>query len=334
MILFIGATDTGKTTLCAAVARAAFAAGRRVAIVDADPGQSEIGPPTTVGLGIPAAPFARLSDLRPHALAFVGSPSPLPGLLEWAIGTRRLVACAVDREADLILVDLPGMISPPFGVRLHLALIDAIRPKTCLLLERQAELRAIRRGISSSVATIPIPVSPAAHAKTVVVRRLRRASRWTNYFEGARSIDFGVDSGTLSGGQFFVGAALLPSAMAALQQNVVTRILYVERGDDAIRIMTATPPSVDDLTAMAKRFGRRKVLCLDAHRLKGLVVGLNDSRGDTLALGLVERIDFLRRVVTFSTPWRSPEAICGIVWGLTRVGTGGVELDPLRHGEL
>ena len=45
MVLVIGATDTGKSTFCRYLADYALAAGRKVACVDADIGQSGIGPP-------------------------------------------------------------------------------------------------------------------------------------------------------------------------------------------------------------------------------------------------------------------------------------------------
>ena len=47
----IGEVNSGKTTLVARLASALFARGRSVGVLDADVGQSEIGPPTTVGLG-------------------------------------------------------------------------------------------------------------------------------------------------------------------------------------------------------------------------------------------------------------------------------------------
>ena len=47
--MVVGASDTGKTTLTAYLAGALAARGETVAVVDADVGQSEIGPPTTVG---------------------------------------------------------------------------------------------------------------------------------------------------------------------------------------------------------------------------------------------------------------------------------------------
>ena len=75
--MFLGASDTGKTTcLRVAAAHLARAGLLPLAIVDADLGQSTIGPPTTVGLtlvtkeNVPALLSGRLAC---HAMRFVGA---------------------------------------------------------------------------------------------------------------------------------------------------------------------------------------------------------------------------------------------------------------------
>ena len=68
VVVVIGESDTGKTTLVTALANAAFARGFGVGIVDADLGQSEIGPPTTIGLGRVRGPLARMGDAEQIAL--------------------------------------------------------------------------------------------------------------------------------------------------------------------------------------------------------------------------------------------------------------------------
>jgi polynucleotide 5'-kinase involved in rRNA processing len=61
IVLVLGARDTGKTTLVTYLAHALLADGGSVVVVDADLGQSEIGPPTTVGLGYLRGRVARLA---------------------------------------------------------------------------------------------------------------------------------------------------------------------------------------------------------------------------------------------------------------------------------
>ncbi len=69
VVMLLGASDSGKTTLGRILAEKLTAAGRTVGLVDGDVGQSSIGPPTTVGLAIlppdhrfPVSPVPRFSD--------------------------------------------------------------------------------------------------------------------------------------------------------------------------------------------------------------------------------------------------------------------------------
>jgi polynucleotide 5'-hydroxyl-kinase GRC3/NOL9 len=116
--LVLGATDTGKTTLVTRLAGALAAAGRSVGVVDADLGQSDVGPPTTVGLGRVRQPIAHLADAELIALEFLGATSPARCMRETAEATARLVRRALDLGCDRVLVDTSGLVAGPFGVAL------------------------------------------------------------------------------------------------------------------------------------------------------------------------------------------------------------------------
>jgi polynucleotide 5'-hydroxyl-kinase GRC3/NOL9 len=77
----IGASDSGKTTWIGVAARHLIGADRLpLAIVDADVGQSTVGPPSTIALTLlhePTIEFA-MDCLPCHALCFIG-PSRLRG---------------------------------------------------------------------------------------------------------------------------------------------------------------------------------------------------------------------------------------------------------------
>lgn len=83
--LLLGATDRGKTTFAALAARILTSEIERVAVVDADIGQSEIGPPGTVGVAWALPEATRLRDLTPSATFFVGAFGPPPVALELVV---------------------------------------------------------------------------------------------------------------------------------------------------------------------------------------------------------------------------------------------------------
>ena len=145
--MFLGASDTGKTTcLRVAAAHLARAGLLPLAIVDADIGQSTIGPPTTVGLTLvtkenePALLFGRLVC---HAMRFVGALSPVGHLLQTIVATKRLVDKALRRGARAVLVDTTGLVGQNVGFQLKLNKIELLEPRHIVALQRETELEAV-----------------------------------------------------------------------------------------------------------------------------------------------------------------------------------------------
>ncbi len=135
-ILLIGGTDTGKTTFLTWLANTLRAQGQRIAIVDADVGQSSLGPPTTIGLGLVLQPFQSLQELTPAALYFVGSTSPRGHFLPIVIGTKCMVDRARRSEVDQVLVDTCGFIGNDGGQALKRSQIDLVHPDMVVCLQR------------------------------------------------------------------------------------------------------------------------------------------------------------------------------------------------------
>jgi len=139
----IGASDAGKTTLVATLAGELASRGARVGIVDSDVGQSEIGPPTTVGLGRIAGPVARIAEATPVALQFVGVSSPARDIRGVVEATRRMTDRARAEGLEPILVDTSGLVTGWPGRLLKQRKIEAIDPDLLLVLEREDECAPI-----------------------------------------------------------------------------------------------------------------------------------------------------------------------------------------------
>src|SRR5919109_4035532 len=126
--VIVGAGDTGKTTLAAQLASALAARGARVAVVDADVGQSEIGPPATVGLGAVSRRLGRLRDADLIALEFIGDTSPVRRIGQTADATGRLVRRALAEGFAHVIVDTGGLVEGALGLALKRAKLRAADP--------------------------------------------------------------------------------------------------------------------------------------------------------------------------------------------------------------
>src|SRR5437868_9368344 len=90
-VALIGPPDSGKSTFALALANRLAEAGRPAAVIDADVGQSEIGPPGAIGMARVERPVGALSEVRVRGLAFGGDISPFGHLMPVTLGTLLLL---------------------------------------------------------------------------------------------------------------------------------------------------------------------------------------------------------------------------------------------------
>nr|MDQ2686464.1 hypothetical protein [Armatimonadota bacterium] len=143
-VLLLGATDSGKTTFVWDATQALLRAGRTVAVVDCDLGQSEIGPPGTLGVGF-AEPtnldaLRSLRHLTPVASYFIGAMSPVRHTLDVCVGACQMTRVAKKRRPDVTLIDTCGWTLGPAACRFKRHLTELLVPHTVFAFARGAEL--------------------------------------------------------------------------------------------------------------------------------------------------------------------------------------------------
>lgn len=181
----VGGVDTGKTSFANRLARAALEAGYETAIVDADLGQSTIGPPTTVGLKLLGsvadleAGSSTGSEHRPDAMAFVGSVSPRGHFLPLVVGTAKLVMRAIELGARAIVVDTSGLVAGVAGQMLKLTKAELCRPHHVVALARGGELEPVTGVLERflSVDVVELGVHPEIRVRSVDERATYREER-------------------------------------------------------------------------------------------------------------------------------------------------------------
>ena len=184
--VLIGGLDSGKSSLCRAIADVALDMGRAVAYLDADLGQKVVGPPTVVTLRMLHDP----SDLEPDklsvpdALYFVGATSPQGQLLPLVVGTRRLLEKARSGGADLVVVDTSGLVAGVYGQILKYHQVELLQPDIVVGLQRGEELAPllgiIQRFFPCEV--VSLPVLAAIRHTSVEERASNRVEAFRRYF--------------------------------------------------------------------------------------------------------------------------------------------------------
>jgi polynucleotide 5'-hydroxyl-kinase GRC3/NOL9 len=184
--LVLGGLDSGKTTLCRAIARAALEAGHTVGYLDGDVGQKTVGPPASVGLRMLREPSDDEPDslARFDAMSFVGATSPQGQLLPLVVGLGRLQARAWEEGADLVVVDTGGLVSGVYGQILKFHKVELLQPDIVIGLQRGEELDPIlgivQRFFPADV--LALPVHPDVQPTSVDERSMRREEAFRRYF--------------------------------------------------------------------------------------------------------------------------------------------------------
>ena len=176
-VMVMGAMDTGKSTLSRLIISAGLEQGRLVAYVDADVGQSTVGPPTCAGLKWLREPSDLDAIDRADELQFVGSTTPERLVLPHVVATSALVTLARER-ADLVVIDTTGTVSGVVGETLKYYKTELCRPDKVVALQRGTEMEPIvgmlRRFFSAEVIVsgvdpevLPVPPDQRAAQRTV-----------------------------------------------------------------------------------------------------------------------------------------------------------------------
>lgn len=291
--MVVGASDSGKTTWISLAARRLVQGGNLpFAIVDADIGQSTIGPPAAIGLAAlkeEATPELRIDSLPCLGLFFVGSVSPPGHLLQILVGSKRLVDTAIRSGVGTVLVDTTGLIDQAPGFQLKLRKIELIGPRHLVAIQRGEELESLLTVVAGrpGLRIHRLQISPSARVRAPTERARYRSDRFAAYFAGARRLALEVERLIVlapPGGRL---AAKIGSPSPLLQPNILRR---------------------EDLI--------------------GLLIGLHDSANETLGLGICEDLSRDNHHIYVRTPVAATAAIRILQLGnvyLNEQGDGGTD---------
>jgi len=334
LALVIGPPDTGKTTFCRVLALQALAQGRSVAIVDADTGQSELGPPSCVSVAVLQAPFERLSDLQPDMTAFVGSVSPRYGTIEHLAAVCRAVGYARSRHPDLIVCDTTGYVRGLTAKRLKRAKIEALQPEHVVRLSRRppatgSEAPPKRPEIHD------LPVPAAIVPKPPPLRARRREARFERVFAASVVRAWALDSVQLHGTWLGSGKPLMAAALAQLSRRLRAATRYGEVSSGHLGIVVGAMPRRDAVEQAARElYGAADVSVTHEANLDQLLVGLHDGEGAFVGLGRITAVDWAGRALHIATATHSHAIVRSIHFGLVRVNASGQTLGVLWPGDV
>jgi polynucleotide 5'-hydroxyl-kinase GRC3/NOL9 len=189
-LMVIGAPDVGKSTFARYLFERLQSSGICPAFLDGDPGQSSLGPPTTLTLTLCSPTALTFPPQGSTWRWFTGSTSPAGHMLPVLVGAARLIDTARSAGAQAIVYDTSGLVDPAAGgAALKFAKIDLLQPAAVFAIQKADELEPILQPLRRSRRTRLVVLDPsnAARRRDTTARQDHRSDAYKSHFANARS---------------------------------------------------------------------------------------------------------------------------------------------------
>jgi polynucleotide 5'-hydroxyl-kinase GRC3/NOL9 len=210
--ILLGATDTGKSTLAKFLIFNLCKRGLKVALVDADIGQSFLGPPTTIGFSVFKSDPNWEVVLSPPEIFFVGSTTPEGSFPIHLEGTKRMVDKALSSIADVIIVDTTGFILGEAGKELKRRKIDLLSPRFIIALQKANEIEYVLDLYKENplYKILRLPLSDQVRPKSMEERKINRTNKFQDYFKHAVIQEVAIENVQIEGEVLDPNGDILP----------------------------------------------------------------------------------------------------------------------------
>lgn len=195
-VVILGEVDSGKSSLSSYLANIASEDGLKVNVVDADIGQADIGPPTTIGGAMVNRGIQGLQDLDPVSAYFVGDTSP--SLVSDKVSNGTIMVRSHLESSDVQIINTDGWVLGPEAVRYKLSLLEKLKPDIIIALTVSTDERQLAPILDQQDCAI-IRLGPSAHARSRSREERKRAreSGYRRFLDGSHRRELRLDKLTV-----------------------------------------------------------------------------------------------------------------------------------------
>jgi polynucleotide 5'-hydroxyl-kinase GRC3/NOL9 len=302
VVMVLGEVDSGKTSFCTYLANKALERKRRVAIIDADLGQSDIGPPSTIGFCRLTSPIRDPFLLKAETACFIGTTTPSRAMNEVIEELAKMKDESLKKPIDFLVINTDGWVVGEDAVRYKLKLISRITPSVIVGIQQQDELSPILTALQGNKA-LTVESPSAIKRRNREKRKVLRELSYKKYLKEAKVQSFPLSWVKVEGVPFGTGVPPNKKRMETIRAKLGTRPLYCEETPNSLVIVTEKNQWISEKQALSleKDLGKKVKLFRKGDE-QGLLVGLHDENDKFLGIGILSRIDYKRRIIKVYTP--------------------------------
>ena len=301
-VLVLGGLDSGKTSFCTFLVNEAISKKWKTGVIDADLGQSDVGPPSTVGFNFVNEPVKDLFDIDAEDAVFVGSTSPNRAINKVIEGLTRLKNRAIEAGVDFLVINTDGWVEGEEASAYKNRLVSEVGASAVVGMQRGDELAPILDAVHD--AKVFVVDSPQLiQARSREKRKLLRELSYKKYLKRAKTRSLSFSWLKVEDSLLGVGGPLPRKRLETLKSMLGTRIVYSEETVTAIFVVLVKGKAVaeEQVEAAEDYFGKRVKVMREGEEA-GLLVGLIDEEDRFLGIGILDGVDYRRSLLKVYTP--------------------------------
>ena len=324
IVMVIGGVDLGKTSFCAYLGNRTLKENRTVALIDADLGQADLGPPATISSRILTKAVVDPFELGAENIIFVGTTSPSADVAKVIDGIEELKAKIRQNGVDVLIINTDGWIEGEDAIRYKIALTKQTKPDLLIGIQEKNELTFLL-GALTETHRLSIESPPMLRKRDREERKLLRELGYKKYLKKAQAETFPLRWVKFDGVTFGAGASPSRELCRKIEEELQSQFSYCEEMPGFVFIVLPHDEWLDEeLIESFEHKLKRKVKIVQEGSEEGLLVGLHDEKANFLGIGIVEAIDYVRRTIRVYTPVR--KNVASLSLGRVKLDKTGREL--------
>ncbi len=318
-VMVIGPVDSGKTSFCTFLINKLLSKGLKVAILDGDLGQSDVGPPCTISYTPVSSPLTDLFNLRARSAFFVGFTSPNKNVRKVIEGISLLRREISNTSLDVALLNTDGWVEGEDAVHYKSQLAEEFNPDIVIFIQQKDELTPLL-DVLGKFRRIVIDSPSAIRQRSREKRKSLRELGYIKYLRNSkvRSIPLRwlrIEEDQLIG--------LETNRLSVRRKGEICRLLgteplhIAEFRDKIVTVIGKTRWLSPELIKKVQEIAEKKVVVMHKGEEEGVLLALHDAEKNFLGIGSLREVDYARRVIKIYTP--VTESISMVTMGRVRL---------------
>jgi len=299
-VMVIGDVDSGKSSFSTYLANKALEKKLKVAVVDADLGQSDIGPPSTIGFSRITGPVKDLFEVEAESAYFIGLTSP-SGVTGEVIEKLSSLKNRALKDDDFLIVNTDGWVDGEDAVAYKVKLINEVAPDVVVGIQRENELSPILGALKDRrVYSLNSP--SVIRVRDREKRKILRELGYKKHLKDAKIQSYPLNWINVEGA-FFKTMNFSVKYARRIRELLGMYPVYFEETPTGVFLVLKKGEWIDDyvISKIESEFGKKVKIIREGDE-EGLLVAFQDTDGKFLGIGVIRSIDYKRRVMKVFTP--------------------------------